>query len=146
MLIKYIAQTDCETPGVPLPLFLESVRAGFPSPAVDYLDKTLDLNELCIRRPAATYLVRAEGDSMINAGIFDGDILVVDRSIHALHDHVVIASLNGDFLCKRLKLANTDTPQLLAENPAYSPIVLSGESELEIFGVVTYVIHSLSGA
>lgn len=144
MLIKHLARADCETPGAPLPLYLDSVRAGFPSPAVDYLDKALDLNELCIRRPAATYLVRAEGDSMINAGIFDGDILIVDRSVKPLHDHVVIASLNGEFLCKRLRLANTDTPQLIAENPAYSPIILSGESELEIFGVVTYVIHSLA--
>jgi DNA polymerase V len=81
---------------------------------------------------------------MINAGIFDSDILIVDRSIKALHNHTVIASLNGDFLCKRLHLTS-DTPQLIAETPAYTPIILSGESELEIFGVVTYVIHSLTG-
>ena len=128
-----------------IPLFLERVSAGFPSPAIDYLDKTLDLNDLCIRRPAATYLVRAEGDSMINAGIFDSDILIVDRSVKALHNHIVIASLDGDFLCKRLHLSG-DTPQLVAENPAYNPIILSGESELEIFGVVTYVIHSLASS
>tara|TARA_R110002094_G_scaffold34356_2_gene46751 strand:- start:432 stop:803 length:372 start_codon:yes stop_codon:yes gene_type:complete len=119
--------------------------SSYGNPAIDYLDKTLDLNDLCIRRPAATYLVRAEGDSMINAGIFDSDILIVDRSVKALHNHIVIASLNGDFLCKRLHLTG-DTPQLIAENPAYNPIILSGESELEIFGVVTYVIHSLASS
>ncbi len=145
MLIKYLSRADCETPGLPLPFFLDSVQAGFPSPAIDYLDKALDLNDLCIRRPAATYLVRAEGDSMINAGIFDSDILIVDRSVKALHNHIVIASLNGDFLCKRLHLTG-DTPQLIAENPAYNPIILSGESELEIFGVVTYVIHCLASS
>jgi len=145
VLIKYLSRADCETPGLPLPFFLDSVQAGFPSPAIDYLDKALDLNDLCIRRPAATYLVRAEGDSMINAGIFDSDILIVDRSVKALHNHIVIASLNGDFLCKRLHLTG-DTPQLIAENPAYNPIILSGESELEIFGVVTYVIHCLASS
>lgn len=81
---------------------------------------------------------------MINAGIFDSDILIVDRSVKALHNHIVIASLNGEFLCKRL-LLNGETPQLFAENTAYPPIVLSGDSELEIFGVVTFVVHSLTG-
>src|SRR5207245_2179055 len=78
--------------------------AGFPSPADDHLEKTLSLNELLVRHPAATFMMRVEGDSMINAGIQDGDILIVDRALTAEHNSIVVALLNGEFMVKRLKM------------------------------------------
>jgi DNA polymerase V len=126
-----------------LPLFAARVPAGFPSPAQDYVERTLDLNELCIAHPAATYYVRATGDSMIEAGIHDGDLLVVDRAIDAKHGNVVIAEVCGEFTVKELSL--TPSVRLLPRNAAYLPIDLSGSDELVLFGVVTFVIHALRG-
>lgn len=125
----------------PLPYLLESVQAGFPSPAQDYVEQTLDLNELCIRHPAATYFVRASGDSMTEVGIFAGDMLVVDRSLQAKHGDIVIAGWFGELTVKELQLR----PQvrLLARNPKYTPLTLPEGTELDIFGVVTHVIHNL---
>ncbi|MBN0988684.1 translesion error-prone DNA polymerase V autoproteolytic subunit [Amphritea pacifica] len=124
---------------VALPLFMNAVTAGFPSPAQDYIERTLDLNELCIRHPAATYFVRAEGDSMQGSGIFSGDILVVDRSLKAVDGDIVIACVNGEFTVKELR--TRPALQLLAHNPAYAPIHFGPDSTLELFGVVTTVIH-----
>ncbi|MBR9883768.1 MAG: translesion error-prone DNA polymerase V autoproteolytic subunit [Oceanospirillales bacterium] len=126
---------------LPIPLFLERVSAGFPSPAQDYIEQSLDLNELCIRHPAATFFVRAEGQSMIEAGIHPNDILVVDRSLRAQHGDIIIASVDGELTVKELALH--PCVQLLPHNPAYEPITLSAESELEVFGVVTNVIHNV---
>lgn len=126
-----------------LPLFLERVAAGFPSPAQDYVDRALDLNELCISHPAATYFVRAAGESMLGAGINPGDVLVVDRAIEADHRDVVIACWQGELTVKRLE--TRPRLRLVAENNDYAPIEIPDESELEIFGVVTYVVHSLRG-
>ena len=122
-------------------MFLESVAAGFPSPASDYCERTLDLNELCIQKPAATYFVRAQGDSMIDVGIFPGDVIVVDRSLTARHGDVVIATFNGELTVKKLELQ----PQirLVAMNSNYADIVVPEGADLEIFGVATNVIHSL---
>ncbi len=124
-----------------LPLFLVRVPAGFPSPGDDYIDKKLDLNEL-IKHPEATFLVKVEGDSMINAGINSGDILVVDREIEATHDTIVVAYLNGELTVKRLKIENTKI-YLAAENPDYKPIRITPLMDFEIRGVVTTVIHKL---
>lgn len=126
-----------------MPLFGDTVQAGFPSPAQDYTEKTLSLDELCIRTPAATFFVRASGTSMEKAGIHDGDVLVVDRSLPHTHGKVVIATVDGEFLCKRLDLSNRDKPVLRAESDDYPDITLRDESELEIFGVVTTVVHSV---
>jgi len=136
-MIFFIA--SAEPPLIQLPLFLTPVACGFPSPAQDYIEQRLDLNELCIARPAATYYVRAKGNSMINAGIQDGDLLIVDRSITAKHGDTIIASLNGEFTVKELQLR--PYPALLPANPEYRPILLDPEQELEVFGVVTYVLH-----
>lgn len=122
-----------------LPLFGSPASCGFPSPAQDYVEATLDLNQLCITKPAATYFVRAAGDSMKGAGIQNGDLLVVDRSLTARHGDTVIASIDGEFTVKRLQL--TPGIALLPANPDYPPINLQAEQLLEIFGVVTYVIH-----
>lgn len=125
-----------------IPFFAEGVAAGFPSPAVGELNGTLDLNRLCIRHPAATYFVRARGDSMTGAGIDDGDILVVDRSVTVTNGAIIIAALDGEFTVKRLSMRD-NAVQLLPENPAYSPINITPESGAEFFGVVTFIIKQL---
>ena len=130
-------------PGVlPLPLFSGKVAAGFPSPADDYIEKSLDLNELLVQKPAATFFVRAQGESMLGAGIHPNDILVVDRSIEPLPGKIVICALNGELTVKRLERHNGQW-QLKAENPAYADIVIHEELEMVIWGVVTNVIHAL---
>ena len=129
-------------PGVYLPLFLSRVAAGFPSPAEDYLEGRLDLNKHLIRRPAATFLVRVTGDSMIGDGIHEGDLLVVDRSMKACSGKVVVAVVDGDLLVKRL-LEVDGRPTLVSSNPDFPPIKFSGDSQLEIWGIVTHVIHYL---
>ena len=125
-----------------LPLFTGKVAAGFPSPADDYVEKNLDLNELLVQKPAATFFVRAQGESMLGAGIHPNDILVVDRSLEAVPGKVVICAINGELTVKRLERVN-DQWQLKAENPAYADIVIHDELELVIWGVVTNVIHAL---
>ena len=117
------------------------VSAGFPSPADDYKEKKLDLNELLIKQPEATFFAKASGDSMIGAGIHDGDMLIVDRSITASDGRIVIAVLNGELTVKRFKLLGR-TAQLHSENSKYTPITLHEGDSVSIWGVVTNVIHS----
>ena len=107
---------------------MERVSAGFPSPAQDYVEQTLDLNELCIKRPAATFFVRVEGDSMIDAGIHPDDILVVDRSVQAEHGDIVIAGIHGELTVKELQLRQC--VKLLPRNRAYEPIHIPEGTEL----------------
>jgi DNA polymerase V len=127
---------------IPLPLFSGKVAAGFPSPADDFIEKTLDLNELLVQKPAATFFARAQGVSMIGAGIHPNDILVVDRSIEPVPGKIVICALNGELTVKRLDRENGQW-KLAAENPDYPDIVIYDELELVIWGVVTTVIHPL---
>ena len=127
---------------LPLPLYLAPVSAGFPSPAEDYLDKALDLNELLIAHPAATFYVRASGDSMRDAGIHSGDILGVDRAVEPTHGRVVIAALNGELTVKRLRHTGGRL-FLVPENPDYAPLEVSPEASFAIWGVVTFVIHRI---
>lgn len=117
-----------------------SVVAGFPSPAEQYLEPPLDLNELLVKRPAATYFVRVEGDSMIGRGIHDKDILVVDRSLDPRDGDVVIAAVDGEFTVKTLRRKG-GTVALQAANENYPTILLKGASELRLFGKVAAVIH-----
>ncbi|WP_240224618.1 translesion error-prone DNA polymerase V autoproteolytic subunit [Rheinheimera hassiensis] len=126
---------------IPIPLFSDTVAAGFPSPAQDYIEQNIDLNSLCIRHPAATFFVRAGGDSMIDIGIHSGDLLVVDRSIVATHGEVIVASLDGEFTVKELCIR--PTTQLLPYNSKYAPIPLSDNSDFQVFGVVVHVIKNL---
>ncbi|MCK0165866.1 translesion error-prone DNA polymerase V autoproteolytic subunit [Marinobacter sp. S6332] len=125
-----------------IPLFLERVSAGFPSPAEDYVEKTLDLNELCIKHPAATFFVRVQGESMVDAGIYPGDVLVVDRSLRATHGDIIIASLESEMTVKQLHLSPLPV-RLLPRNSAYQPISIEGDMVMEVFGVVTNVVRSL---
>lgn len=122
------------------PLYSDRVSAGFPSPAQDYVENALDLNEYCIDHPAATFLVRVEGDSMVEAGIFDGDVLIVDRSLEWRHNDIVVASVDGELTVKQLLLK--PEPALVPRNPRYRPIELSQESDLSIFGVVIRSIRT----
>lgn len=140
MSVHLFAKADISV-SISIPLFLESVQAGFPSPAQDYIEKSLDLNELCIKHPAATFFVRAGGLSMTGIGIYPGDILVVDRSITAEHGHVVIACISGEMTVK--ELCTKPHYQLIPHNPDYQPIEIKEGIELDIFGVVTNVIKSM---
>ncbi|MFT4578626.1 MAG: DNA polymerase V [Nitrospinales bacterium] len=125
-----------------LPLALCHVEAGFPSPADDYMEGALDLNEHIIKHPSATYFVKASGDSMIGAGIFNGDLLIVDRSLEASSGKVVIAEVDGQLTVKRLLKLN-DGFSLQSENSSYPPIELHEGNEVVVWGVVTHVIHDL---
>lgn len=122
------------------PFFDSGLVAGFPSPAEDYEERELDLHELLITHPAATFFVRVEGDSMMDAHIQSGDILVVDRSLEATNGSIVVAFFNGAFTVKRLKQKN-GMIWLIPENRAFQPISVSEKDEFQVWGVVTYVIH-----
>ena len=125
------------TPPARVPLFAEPCAAGFPSPAQDYVEKELDLNELCIRRKASTFFVRASGNSMQELGLFDGDVMVVDRAEEAVHGDIVIAEVGGHFTVKRLQLH----PQLalLPMNSSYTVIY---PEDLQLPGVVSLFFNS----
>ncbi len=127
---------------LPLPLYAARVAAGFPSPADDYIEGKLDLNQHLIKHPAATFFVRVEGDSMIGAGIHSGDILVVDRSLKPRHGKIVIAVLNGELTVKRLE-QRKGVLRLLPENNSYPIVEITDAMDFTIWGVVTNVIHAL---
>jgi DNA polymerase V len=131
-----------ESREVLLHLYAQPISAGFPSPAEDFLEKKLDLNDYLVRNKAATFLVRVKGSSMQNAGIFDGDVLVVDRSIEATDGHVVLGVLNGEFTVKRVSLKKGRL-SLLPENPDFSPIEITEEMDFKIWGVVTFALHKV---
>ena len=124
------------------PLYLSPITAGFPSPADDYIEKSLDLNEHLIKHPAATFFVRVQGHSMINAGIFHNDILIVDRSIQTHTNRIVVACYNGEFTVKRLCKVRHKI-MLVAANPDYPSIEINDESDFEVWGVVAHVIHTV---
>ena len=126
-------------PLVSLPLYADCVPAGFPSPAADYIDKPINLNELLIAHPASTYFVRVSGESMTGAGIFDGSLLLVDSSIRPQHNDIIIACLGGEFTVKRY--VTRPKIMLLAENPGYPAIEFNEGEDLETFGVVKFVIN-----
>lgn len=126
-----------------LPLYLSKVSAGFPSPAENDIAERLDLNDYLIKHPAATFLVRANGNSMINAGIHENDILVVDRSLTPSAGKVVIAAIDGQLTVKRLKKSPNGKMILAAENPDYEAIEILEQNEITIWGVVTSVIHKV---
>ncbi len=122
------------------PVFLDKVSAGFPSPATDYMENKLDLNEYLIRHPAATFIVKASGSSMVNADIYSGDLLIVDRSVTPKSNNIVIASIFGDLTVKKLKKKEKSF-FLISANDEYPSIEVKEEMECFIWGVVTYIIH-----
>ncbi|MBW2651058.1 MAG: translesion error-prone DNA polymerase V autoproteolytic subunit [Deltaproteobacteria bacterium] len=118
------------------------VSAGFPSPAEDYIEGKLDLNKYLVKHPAATFFVKVTGNSMIDAGIHDGDILIVDRSIKPANKKVVIAVVNGELAVRRIRVTK-DKVFLMPENRDYKPLQIEEEMGFEVWGVVTNVIHPL---
>ena len=133
--------------GVPLsnprPLYSSRPQAGFPAPGDDQIEKVLDINDLVVKHPASTFFVRVEGDSMIGAGIFSGDVLVVDRSITPKDGTIVVAAVYGEMVVKRLK-AMGNTHILVSENKNYEPITVSGNDDCFVWGAVVGSIRSFT--
>lgn len=125
-----------------IPIFFAPVKAGFPTPAEDFSEAKLDLNELLIKHPSATFFVRASGDSMTGVGISNNDILIVDKALEINEGKIVIASIDGEFTVKRVKKMKGNL-FLIAENENYSPIKINDEDDFQIFGVVTTVIKQI---
>lgn len=125
-----------------IPFYSCRIAAGFASPADDHLDNHIDLNKLMVPTPSATFMLTVEGDSMMGAGIFDGDMLVIDRSKTAKNGSVVIAVVHGELTVKRLRRDAVGV-WLVPENPKFKAIHITDESELVIWGCVTHAIHNL---
>ncbi len=125
-----------------IPLVRHRVSAGFPSPALDFMETSIDLNKVLVENKIATFYVQVEGNSMIDAGIQDKDILVVDRSIEPRNNKIAICLVDGEFTVKRIKV-DADCLWLMPENPNYKPIKVTEENQLIIWGIVTYVIKKL---
>lgn len=126
---------------IKIPELLWRVQAGFPSPADDYIERHIDLNEQLIQNPSSTFLVRVEGESMTGAGIYPGDVLVVDKSKTPNNNDVIIAVLEGEFTVKRFSKSSTGT-YLIPANPSFKPVKLDENSDFTIWGVVTTVLHN----
>ena len=124
-----------------IPLLSDSVSAGFPSPADDYTEENIDLNEHLISNPFSTFFLRVKGDSMINAGIKDKDLIIVDKSLIAKPGNIIIAMIDGEFTIKRLSIKN-DELYLKAENHNYPDFRFKNHIDVQIWGVVIYSIHS----
>lgn len=117
-----------------------AVSAGFPSPADDYLEQTLNLQDLLVKNPIATYFVRIKGSSMIGAGIHDGDIVIVDRSLEPAHGKIAIVSIDSEFTVKRLAKRNGRL-FVVPENENFAPLEITEETDFEVWGIVTSIIH-----
>jgi DNA polymerase V len=125
-----------------IPFIPDGVSAGFPSPAADFMETNIDLNEALSENPLATFYIRVNGNSMIDAGINDKDVLVVDRSLEPQNNKIAICFIDGEFTVKRIQL-ETDCLYLMPENSNYQPIKVTEENELIIWGIVTYVIKKM---
>jgi DNA polymerase V len=125
-----------------VPLFGTSVAAGFPSPADDYVERALDLNEHLIEHPAATYCVRASGNSMIGGGIHDGDLLIVDRAVEPRDGCIAIAVVDGELTVKRIRRQG-ERILLMPDNRNYPAIEVGAEADFLVWGVCRFVIHAL---
>ena len=122
-----------------LDLHATSVNAGFPSPAEDHLDVSLDLNEYLVKHPSSTFYIYVKGYSMINSGIYDGDLMIVDRSKEPLSNSIVVAVINGEFTVKRIKKKGEQI-YLIPDNKDYKPICVN-DTDFQVWGVVTHTIH-----
>ncbi len=136
-----MASFDSATKKIRIPLLNDSVSAGFPSPADDYTEDNIDLNEHLISNPFSTFFLRVKGDSMINAGIKNKDLIIVDKSLIAKPGNIVIAMIDGEFTIKRLSIKN-DELYLKAENHNYPDFSFKNHIDVQIWGVVIYSIHS----
>lgn len=125
-----------------IPLFSSKIACGFPSPADDYIEGQLDLNQYLIQHPMATFFIRVAGNSMTGVGIFDGDLLIVDRALSPVSGSIIIAAINGELTVKQLKL-NHNKAYLMPANPAYKVIEINPNESVNCWGVVTYAIHDV---
>ena len=141
LLIQVLDSFDSTTKRFGIPLLNDSVSAGFPSPADDYTEENIDLNEHLISNPFSTFFLRVKGDSMINAGIKDKDLIIVDKSLIAKPGNIIIAMIDGEFTIKRLSIKN-DELYLKAENNNYPDFRFKNHIDVQIWGVVIYSIHS----
>lgn len=132
----------CTSTALQLPLVQEGISAGFPSPANDFLDISIDLNKEFVRHPSTTFYGRVRGDSMINAGLSDGDLLIIDKSLEPSNGKIAVCFIDGEFTVKRVKL-NEGQLWLVAENQKYTPIEVTEDNEFMIWGIVTTVIKNV---
>ena len=121
-------------------LYLTSISAGFPSPAEDHIDVSLNLNDYLVKHPSSTFYIYVKGDSMIGAGIYDGDLMVVDRSLEVRSNSVVVAVIDGEFTVKKIYKKNNQI-YLLPDNKSYKSIHIKEHMDFQIWGVVTHSIH-----
>ncbi len=147
MKLKHLKHTDIldiyvleESALADIPIFTDSVQAGFPSPAEDYMDLDLNLQDHLIKNPSATFCVRAVGESMKDAGIKSGDIMLVDKSLTPKNRSIVLAVIDGEFTIKRVNVSEKEL-YLIQENENFSPIKITQEMDFQVWGVVTYIIH-----
>ena len=147
MKLKHLKNTDrlvfFAVDGDPvssIPIFSDAVQAGFPSPAEDHIDMDLNLNDYLVQNPSATFCVKAIGESMKDAGIQSGDIMIVDKSLEPKNRSIVLAVIDGEFTVKRVNM-NDNKLYLMPENSSFSPIKITEEMDFQVWGVVTYVIH-----
>jgi DNA polymerase V len=141
-MISKIISLFPDSPEVKIPFFCDFIKAGFPSPADDYSDSSLDFNEYLIKNKAATFIVRVQGDSMTGAGINSGDLLVVDRSLKPSNNSVIVAIVSGEFTVKKL-VKELGQYYLYPENPDYPVVKITEDMDFQVWGVVSYAIHAL---
>lgn len=127
---------------IQIPYISEGVSAGFPSPAADFMETCIDLNKELSENPLATFYIKVKGNSMIDAGINDKDVLVVDRSLEPQNNKIAICCIDGEFTVKRIQVEK-DCLYLMPENPSYEPIKVTEENQLIVWGMVTYVIKKV---
>ncbi|MAW84173.1 MAG: peptidase S24 [Crocinitomicaceae bacterium] len=125
-----------------IPFYQSNVPAGFPSPAEDFMDLDLNLQEYLVQHPSATFCVRVTGDSMQNAGIYSGDVMVVDRALEPQNNTIVLAILDGEFTVKRIQKKGQEL-YLKPENSKFKPIQITEEMNFQVWGVVTHIIHKI---
>ena len=137
----HIGSTTTKTT-IQLQLFNEGISAGFPSPAQDFLDSSIDLNQELIKNNVSTFYGKVKGDSMVGAGLNDGDLLIIDKSLEPSNNKIAVCFIDGEFTVKRIKIGK-EVVWLIAENKNYSPIKVTKDNDFIIWGIVTYVIKSV---
>lgn len=135
----FSADTDSE---LYLPYVEEGISAGFPSPALDFIDQSIDLNRHLVKHPSATFYGRVKGYSLKNAGIDDGDLMVIDRSLEPVNGKIAVCFIDGEFTAKRIKVTKEEV-WLMPDNEDYSPIKITEDNHLMIWGIVTHVIKAV---
>jgi len=135
----YTADT---TTSIQLPFVESGISAGFPSPADDFLDASIDLNKEFVKNPSTTFYGRVKGDSMINAGLNNGDLLIIDKSLEPVNNKIAVCFIDGEFTVKRIKIEK-DIIWLIAENEKYQPIKVTADNDFVIWGIVTTVIKNV---